>query len=401
MTITMSADLPCAPARYTKFSGNADLVYGTICRILAGKQDAVEWARFSAQDWTLLLQMAHVELEGIGPMLYWQYRNGSWPAEMPTHVCRKLEQSYYNTLASNMLLYDQLKVILAAFERAGITAIVLKGAALALTVYEDIGLRPMGDLDLLIQKSDQDRAARILSGLGFEPGWDRPVSRTWLPERHQSFQKRGKVHMIVELHESLIGDRNDIRTPALDWPFRHTLALNLKPKYEDMATLVPEAHALFLSAHAYQQHGLQNVRLIWLLDLWYLLRHPAYSYEKSLGLVEKLPWGTGYRLALENLQGAFDLAVPEEVLTRLEALRDEQMDRLVMALSGAELDRVSVHRSEIGFLNLRGRLRYSLSILFPPMEYLDQRYQFLPRSLWLLYYPVRWLDVVKNYLQAR
>lgn len=66
-----------------------------------------------------------------------------------------------------------------AFEAEGIGYAVLKGPALAHTVYEEPCLRPFGDLDLLVRSRDYDRAAALLGRLGHvrrrpepRPGWE-------------------------------------------------------------------------------------------------------------------------------------------------------------------------------------------------------------------------------------
>jgi hypothetical protein len=58
-----------------------------------------------------------------------------------------------------------LQRALAAIEAAGVRALVLKGAALALSHYPDPALRPMGDLDVLVPPSGWRTAARALEAL--------------------------------------------------------------------------------------------------------------------------------------------------------------------------------------------------------------------------------------------
>jgi Uncharacterised nucleotidyltransferase len=59
---------------------------------------------------------------------------------------------------------DQL---LAAFAAAGIPIVLLKGAALAHLIYPSPELRPMVDIDVLIDPADSERAIRITRGLGY------------------------------------------------------------------------------------------------------------------------------------------------------------------------------------------------------------------------------------------
>ena len=55
-----------------------------------------------------------------------------------------------------------LERIAAAFNDAGVPLMVLKGAALNLTIHEDPGERAMLDLDLLVKPQDSERARGLL-----------------------------------------------------------------------------------------------------------------------------------------------------------------------------------------------------------------------------------------------
>jgi hypothetical protein len=50
-----------------------------------------------------------------------------------------------------MVMLDRLDNLLARFDELGVEAVVLKGPALALSVYEHAGARPYGDLDTLVR----------------------------------------------------------------------------------------------------------------------------------------------------------------------------------------------------------------------------------------------------------
>ena len=55
--------------------------------------------------------------------------------------------------------------MLRAFESP---VIVLKGAALLSSVYEDFGLRMLGDVDILVKPEDVPKIDKILSQLGYQ-----------------------------------------------------------------------------------------------------------------------------------------------------------------------------------------------------------------------------------------
>ena len=80
-----------------------------------------------------------------------------------------LKMRYVHTWSDNLTLYQTVRPLLLALERAGIDAVVLKGLALVARVYGDLGVRPMADVDLLVAPADLDRTAAIAADLGWQP----------------------------------------------------------------------------------------------------------------------------------------------------------------------------------------------------------------------------------------
>ncbi|MGC9334415.1 MAG: nucleotidyltransferase domain-containing protein, partial [Anaerolineae bacterium] len=102
---------------------------------------------------------------------------------VPPKVMAQLQGNYYANLAHIVRLQASLAQIVTALQAAGLQPIVLKGGALAGTVYPDPGLRPMGDLDLLVPTADMARAGTALVALGFRLS-------AGLPARMVAFQQR-------------------------------------------------------------------------------------------------------------------------------------------------------------------------------------------------------------------
>jgi len=150
--------------------------YTALCKLLSGRGEQVDWAAFSPQEWNGFARRA--EVEGVAPLVYAALRTGDGRQEtennrhpatpnIPTAAWEQLKSSYYRTAGYNTLLFRELERILAAFERADIPVILLKGAALAQTLYPDPALRPMSDLDLLVHPSAVSSAQRVLEYIGY------------------------------------------------------------------------------------------------------------------------------------------------------------------------------------------------------------------------------------------
>ncbi|MDR4504397.1 MAG: nucleotidyltransferase family protein [Candidatus Scalindua sp.] len=151
---------------------------------------------------------------GIGPLLYNSLKSFQETDSIPVEFMEKLKAAYYDTVARNMFLYAELERILEAFDNGGIEVIILKGAALAQTVYGDIGLRPMSDIDLLVKKQALPDAERILYGAGYFLD-ERETSGWYQRNRHHHMnyihrEKRVPVevhwHIANKIHPSRIRD---------------------------------------------------------------------------------------------------------------------------------------------------------------------------------------------------
>jgi hypothetical protein len=94
-----------------------------------------------------------------------------------------------------------------AFAERGIGFVVLKGPALAHTIYPDPSWRPFGDLDLLVRTRDWRRALAALADLGL---------RRRLPEPRRGFDERfGKA----AVHRTPEGQEIDLHRTLAQGPF--------------------------------------------------------------------------------------------------------------------------------------------------------------------------------------
>ncbi len=100
-----------------------------------------------------------------------------------------------------------LAQLLHACEGASLDLIVLKGAALAETVYPRPSLRPFGDIDVLVRASDACRAYCVLSELGYvtdADGWADLVSGRSCETNF--FRDTAQGPVVVELHTDLLNN---------------------------------------------------------------------------------------------------------------------------------------------------------------------------------------------------
>ncbi len=152
--------------------------------------------RLSAEDWRRLAAFA--DGHGMAPLLEAHLRAAN--ITPPEPVADWLRARAAQHAHANRVRATVLAEILTALQAAGIEALVLKGAALAHIAYPSPGLRPMGDVDVLVSRKRVREAQALLARLGF----DAPVPGV-LPPKHLPPARRTVegVEVVVELHYNL------------------------------------------------------------------------------------------------------------------------------------------------------------------------------------------------------
>jgi len=157
-------------------------------------------------DWQRLVRTA--SQHDIGPRLYHALRGCSLPDQAANAAMTVVESQYFATGLRNALLERELHRLLGHWRSAGVPAIVLKGSALTATVYLNRALRPMRDLDVLVQRSDMPRVEALMADSGYEIDPNQRDRTDWYYGNHYhlTFLKRSlgegtvrcEVHWLIE-----------------------------------------------------------------------------------------------------------------------------------------------------------------------------------------------------------
>lgn len=154
----------------------------------------------SLSDWDELPALA--EQQGLAPLLHWHLQ--ALDIACPDHIRRTLRILFLRHRQCNQVMTAVLKEVLVDLRQANIDVLVLKGAALSHTIYPEIGLRPMRDIDLLLRKEQAGRAEEILIEKGFCMSTaPRSDDHYHLPAL---FKKVDSVPVCFELHHGLFPD---------------------------------------------------------------------------------------------------------------------------------------------------------------------------------------------------
>lgn len=115
------------------------------------------------KDWQAVLMQA--DQEGMAPLLALHLEAAG--VAVPSGVRRSLRLQLHRHGQYAQLLTETLARVLTLLNGAGLSPLLLKGAALRHSLYADPGLRPMRDIDLLLDRNEVDRAQSLLLEAGF------------------------------------------------------------------------------------------------------------------------------------------------------------------------------------------------------------------------------------------
>lgn len=102
-------------------------------------------------------------------------------ALIPVPHRRLMEAAYAANKVRNAAMVDELDELVAGLEGAGLRVASRKGPYLARYVYGDMALRPMLDLDFLIERSEAKALGPVMESLGYGQGNIGPLGRVVEP----------------------------------------------------------------------------------------------------------------------------------------------------------------------------------------------------------------------------
>jgi hypothetical protein len=371
----------------------------TLSLILLDRLQELNWDSFSDANWDTLVHKA--QLEGVAPLVYWAFSRSERLPSLPQSARNLLRISYASTWMRNQRNLNELEILSQTFAQAEIPIVVLKGICFALTLYPDIGLRPMGDMDILVPGSNFSEAVCIAKTLGYED--NNPDASPGLRDllgHDVCLQKKGPLPITLELHHSLVADKTFTYAVPMDWFWEQTELLGTSSsqmRFEKLLMLTPVAQVLYAASHAMLQHGGKNTSLCWYYDLDRLIRHygKRIDWHQLLSQARTFEWGSALQAALTQTYAYFGTPIPKHVRVSLSEGTDRHQRLVALKQTIPTTHSLEEHQKFLS-LNWYGRFRLVLALIVPSPAYMRWRYQLKSSWALLAYYPIRWWGIAKD-----
>ena len=365
----------------------------------AGRAIAAE--SFDETDWQRIVELA--QKQSVAPMLYARLKERGI-APSPT-AAQQLREIYLANAARNTWLLHEVGNIFRAFQAADIPVIPLKGACLAEAVYGNIALRPMGDVDLLVQPADLAKALAVLRTLGYaaEHPFEVEVERQ-LNHDMPPLSKRGGV--TLELHWTIATPRCNARINKNDLDQLWSRATAAKISNVQVLMLSPTDLLLHLCLHASVHHRFGGIGLGRFWDMALVIHRygDAINWEQFTTCAHL--WGitNGVHLALQLTEEWTAAVIPAHVVRALAPAivddaaigwaRHKIWNGISPAMQGSDVAR-------LGKEHIAAKLAALRDVPFPSRASMASMYHAPANSRRILfYYPVRFKDLWMRYGQT-
>lgn len=238
-------------------------------------------------------------------------------------VLKRARLTYQITWLGNERLFHDTSALLESLLAEGIETMILKGAALALLYYQDLGLRSMGDVDILIRPHDVTNAIDTLIELGWKKMGHTPhvLTETYLNTRRAINFSSDRIAKL-DLHWHVM---DETCRPNGDEPF-WSGAIRTTVRGVETLAMNPTDQLLHVCAHETRWNPIPLPR--WIVDVMTILRasdgHIEWNHfvsrTRRLGLIIPV------REALKQLVDTVDAPIPSSVLNSLHRLPPSKED---------------------------------------------------------------------------
>lgn len=358
-----------------------------ICRLLRGEpQHWVHGDDRQLRDEFLRLATYH----GVTGLVYHALKQTQLLSAWPSELVARLRTDARLEAVREAMRGRELGELLAMLADAGVLPLLLKGTALAYTIYPEPALRLRADTDMLIGSADLEALSRVMARLGYARSLGvegELVSSQASFSRVDSF---GFCH-VVDVHWRISNFHIFGAVLAYRELASHAIAVtSLGPHARTLrpvdALLLACMHRLGHQQAPYYVDGVAHYdsnRLIWLYDIHLLAR--GFTPEQWLEFAAAALAGRLQLLCADGLksaQQAFGTRVPaaiEAMLARRSNVPALQVGRFRMARWRWELAEL------MALPTWRARFGLFKEHLLPSRAYLQEKYQLRSR---------RWLPIL-------
>ncbi|NTU70190.1 nucleotidyltransferase family protein [bacterium] len=223
---------------------NEELFVTRSARLTLNDEDVVLIKKIAQDinDWSIVYRIA--SSHSVSPIIYYAVEKHSLGNVIPDNVKAHFKNDYYQTAIRNSQLLGFIENTAMTFNKK---IVLLKGMDLALSLYPNIGLRSMCDVDIFINDESYEKLIDLMknSDAVFQPIFKSNTHKKLLEKEEKNIYPIFYRHGRIEIHRYIPGFRKNLKDSA--W----LTATPVKGK-TNLHRLKPEYMLLHLCVHVYR-----------------------------------------------------------------------------------------------------------------------------------------------------
>lgn len=247
------------------------------------------------------------------------------------YLCKSV---YRHTWLRNQLLLKEFKSLVNILKANAIHPCLLKGMALIDSYYGDLGMRVLGDIDLLISPEQVMKTINLLllNGYKLQHQVDLLTQKNILYRRN-ALELNGNHQTKIDLHWRLYSE-NIVQ-------FSDDIADNLRESFYDKKITVmnSEFQLLHTLTHAMQYSHMPSFK--WIVDAVKIIQHEKkFNWDVFLYYSEKYRFNLPIKLTMNYLIDNRYITLPSIILSKINRLSYSNYDKAYLRLLNCPGDNV-------------------------------------------------------------
>ena len=334
-------------------------------------------------------QLVHIAVKrGIAPLLYNALNQSSTLQTLSTDLQIELAASTNKVMIRTIRFVGYYEQIATAFHKAEIDFIPLKGIYLIDWVYKSYEYRVMSDMDLLVQPADAERSLQVLQELGYCSNSDFFFENKVEIIHYPPLVKEGVcVELHVKLHRK--AERYSLPVEVLfanaTMGKVHNQPCHVMDKYDALIFTCLHLDKHFKDGHVQFTSFADIVNILTTNEInWLTLASKCKQYHCEKEVFT-------YLLLMDSF---FSFQPDAFISANYNRYNKPATTSLFLKyLNGYRgfSSGMPMHLSSISnFTTLADKLKYTITILFPPREFMLSKFKIKNNKAVWFYYVYRW-----------
>jgi len=341
-------------------------------------------------NWDYINRVA--EKQGVSGLIFTSIIKNHIDNFIPSALLKHLSTAYYHTITTNSKKIKELLRISLSLHSLNIPMVVLKGLYLGPVIYNNIGLRPASDIDILIEEKNIESVKKILNNFGYKSHYIKNNRFVNELELHHHLPPFFRKNITIEVHYRLC-NYSDYYKSCMKDIWSRSIPVNISGI--KCFSLCHEDLILYQCYHLIKHFNAGSFRINHFYDIALLFKKLSDSIKWQL--LKHLYKSFGQKKDYSNILGIcekyFNVKFPD-ICKKIFTIHLEKSfeRRFISFIQGKKIKALNIKILPNGYKSIkkfRHKYLFILSLVFPDTKFMHHKYGI--ESAWLIYlfYPLR------------